>query len=199
MSDKDKKKESPLRLESIKKHSRIIAIISIVLGLILLFKPTATLSFLCILIGIALLVYGGISVITYFWGKEDSGTPVVVMGIVFLVLGLIFVIHPLWLISFIPVIVGIVTIVLAIFNISTAFGLKKYKRPNWKFPMIFGLITLILGIILVIHPLWLVSFIIRIMALIIVYCGIYNLYISVKLKKDLDYLKSMNIKDLDKE
>lgn len=164
-----------------KHHERLTGIILMVIGLILIFWPMSTLSGLCILVGWCLIVGGLLEVILGLAGSNKIYSSII-GGIIAIIVGIIFIIHPGFIITLLPKIIGIVMAVGgAVFLIRAL--VQKEKKAAEVAQIIGGAIAVILGLILVFHADTAVKLLMIILGLVIVYFGVMR-FISKKEEKN---------------
>lgn len=135
------------------------------MGIILLVFPQIALNVMCKIIGLFLVIYGVIKLLSYF-SKDlfelafqfDFG-----LGIVSLVLGVIMLFRIGRIIDILSVVVGIFVIVDAGLRIQTAFEAKRFGLSKWWLMLIMSLATAILGILLIVLPYQTTGIVVRLM------------------------------------
>lgn len=120
-------------------------------GLILLLIPGTLNKIIGILIGVALLVVGIIAIIKYTKEKEQGSNLNLVSGILYAVLGGIIIIYPYSIINLVTICLGVYLIINGLLKIKLAFMLKKIT-DKWIGTLVMGVITIILGLLLVFNP-----------------------------------------------
>ena len=164
-----------------KNHEKLTGIILMIIGLVLIFWPMSTLSGLCILVGWCLVIGGLLEVILGFAGSDKVYSSII-GGIIAVIVGIIFVIHPGFIITLLPKIIGIVMAVCgAIFLIRAL--VQKEKKAVEAAQIIGGAVAFILGLILVFHADTAVRLLMVILGIIIIYFGVMR-FISKKKEKN---------------
>lgn len=120
-------------------------------GLVLLLIPGTLNKLIGILIGVALLVVGVIAILKYIKDKENSGSLSLVSGILYAVLGGIIIIYPYSIINLVTICLGVYMIINGLLKLKLAFMLKNIT-DKWIGTLIMGIITIILGLLLVFNP-----------------------------------------------
>lgn len=126
-------------------------IIALIIGILLITMPGATISFLCILLGIFLLLNGLVTLIKAM--KSEKGKKILLIyGLICLFLGIILLTKPAFLIS-IFVIAFSLLILISGANQLVA-GIKATKTPVMAriLTVLTGLISMALGLALLIRP-----------------------------------------------
>ena len=126
----------------------------VVLGLVFLFWPELSLMTLCYAFGILTIVYGIVHLIGYF--VRDRLISVfrydLVIGIIAVALGIMMLIRPQYIVSILPILLGIFIILSSIMKIQNAIDLKRVDYPRWWLILVFALISIALGAILIWNP-----------------------------------------------
>lgn len=156
-------------MDKIRDNDRVAGIIMLIIGVILLVWPGATLSAFCRFLGIVMLIAGAAEVIMGIMGTRPPANTA--GGAIAAVLGVLFIWHPNVLLAILPVIIGIVTAVSGvILLVRVITGHEQGPAANAR--LIGGIITLILGLVLIFHPIAAVRLLMVIVGLILVYYGI---------------------------
>lgn len=137
------------------KNSIIVSSLLILLSLFLIFKPIDSINFIIIALGFIVTANGISHIFTYFTSPIEfrAFSFELVSGILGIVIGIIFISHPEWIHSFLPIIIGVWIIIESIINFQIALDLKRIVASHWSVMLILSIITAILGIIIIVHPL----------------------------------------------
>ncbi|MDO4282174.1 MAG: DUF308 domain-containing protein [Clostridia bacterium] len=141
-------------LKKFAKSSLVISLALIILALFLIFKPTESLNFIVIVVGIILAIVGLIHTISYFSASKEfkSLSFELIQGIVLISVGIIFIIKPNLINEFLASLVGAWIIIQSIIRFQFAFNLKAIENKNWSLMLILSIVTFILGIIIIFNP-----------------------------------------------
>jgi uncharacterized membrane protein HdeD (DUF308 family) len=128
----------------------VLGVITLVLGLIVTFYPSATLNVIAVLIGILLIVSGLFHLIRVFGNSESHRVWLGISGLLLIVIGVVLIRHLDLTVGIIGLIVGISWIVQGISALAASFsGAFQEGRGWWIF---FGIISLIGGIVITAVP-----------------------------------------------
>ncbi|HIV85528.1 MAG TPA: DUF308 domain-containing protein [Candidatus Monoglobus merdigallinarum] len=132
-----------------------MGVIFAVLGIICLIIPQLTIRFLTYAIA-AIIFIAGIFLIVSFFTKQHTvlGTPsgwTLFYGIVSAVLGIVLFFNPYIGDFVMAILLGSWLVISSISNIVSALRLKSSGLP-WGIPMIFSVLSLIIGILTILHP-----------------------------------------------
>ena len=97
------------------------------------------------------------------------------LGILCLVLGIILIFFSRAILSLLPVIVGIYTVVSGVFKLQTAFEAKRFGMNKWWGMLLISLVTIAIGVVLFLRPFSSAMLVIRFMGLAILADGIQDL------------------------
>lgn len=156
----------------------LAAILYIGFGLVLLIWPTTTGNIICFAFGMILLVYGAITIISFFVHDSRMGSYrfELVIGIVAAALGILFLVNPTFVLSVFPVILGLYIVVDASLNLKRALDLKKMAYGRWWVALILALVSMALGALILFRPGFIADFIIMIIGGVLIYNGIADLW-----------------------
>ena len=177
--------------------SLIISIIFIIIGLFLFIRPDVTIKTISYIVGIALLIWGIISIIRYF--KSDYGiNPFdfdLVYGVLVIIAGLYLVINTSALASVFPVILGIWIIINSVTKFQFSLVLKKLNKEDWKYTLLISFLTFIWGIVLLINPLKAALKVTQIIGIFIIIYAVLDIMDSFVLKKNEEDLNKIYIEN----
>lgn len=134
-------------------YSLITAILSIVVGLVLIFLPTVSNKIVGIIVGIIILIFGINSVYKYF---HRDGAKIyslnLVFGILYSILGVVIILYPYSVIDFVTVCLGLFIIINGATKINYGIWLKRGNEDSWLITLVTGIFLVILGIMVVFNP-----------------------------------------------
>ena len=129
------------------------AIITFIIGLVLVFLPDVSNRIVGALIGISCIGSGASSLYNYL--KRD-GAKLFALSIVFAVfyflLGLILIIYPYKVMSFVTICLGLYLIVKGAMKIDYAFWFKRGSEDSWLVTLVTGILLIVFGILLLVDP-----------------------------------------------
>ena len=162
--------------KSIKFNLLSSAILCIVLGIVLMVYPNASLTLVCRAVGAIVLITGLGFVGSYLRvGKTRwFGKIELVFGSIFAILGGFIVLYPLGVISIVPIVFGVLLIYHGIANMRQAFELHQYKDRGWWFPVLIAASTIVLGVVIMRNPFGTIEMLMRIIGACLLYDGLMN-------------------------
>ena len=120
-------------------------------GLIWLLIPGTLNKLIGILIGAALLITGILAIIKYTKENINGSNLNLVSGILYAVLGVIIIIYPYSIINLVTICLGVYLIINGLLKLKLSFVLKRVT-DKWIGTLVMGIITVILGILLIFNP-----------------------------------------------
>lgn len=161
----------------------IISLCFIVLGIALIMWPNTSLQLIVYFLGAIILCYGVAKIINYNVqnGEFKNGFDLIV-GIVFSVLGLLMVFFSDSVIELLTYIFGFYICVDGAINIQKSFDLKKFESGLWKFCLVLGSVTLVVGILFLCKPFDAANTLVIMMGIMFIYDGVVNLIMVMALK-----------------
>ncbi len=178
-------------LERIRRMELLMAVISLVLGIIMVIFPQKTMSVICYVIAAAILLYGVIDIISYFTSKSYEGnfSLTLLRGVVASVIGIIIFIRPDFLSTFIPIVLGILLIIDGITSIQKSVFLKNNNIYFWHVSMVESILTLALGIFVLINPLSADIAIITCLGVAFIWYGITSIWNYLYVQKKINFIR----------
>lgn len=132
--------------------SLLMGAASLVLGLIVSFHPTASLNVISVLFGLLMIFSGIFQLVAAVDGSERSRIWPAIAGILFILAGIVLLRHLDLTTALIGLFVGFTWIIQGVAALFAGFsGLGGSGRVRW-WPVVFGVISLIAGIVVVSVP-----------------------------------------------
>lgn len=140
------------KFKSMYRTSIIFSIILFLVGLFLLMKPEITLHAISYFVGIVLIIWGIIPIITFFSNKDKENYLEFsfICGVFSLLFGIIVMINPNIIGSIIPFLIGTWMIINGIIKLSYALTINKESSATSS--IIISVIILICGLLLIFNP-----------------------------------------------
>ena len=133
--------------------SIISAIITIIVGIVLLFLPNLSNKVVGIITGVIFIIFGITTAYKYL--KRDGAKIYslnLVFAILYLILGLVIIIFPFSVIEFVTVCLGLFLVVNGATEINYGLWLKRGGSKAWLVTLVAGIVLVILGIMIVFKP-----------------------------------------------
>jgi uncharacterized membrane protein HdeD (DUF308 family) len=126
----------------------LVGVLSIVAGVIVLFKPGDSLATLAVIIGIFLLVDGIFEMASAFMRSTRNRGMVALFGVLTAIVGVLLIRHPISGVAAVALLIGIWLIAAGVIRFATAF--EEPEHRTWH--AIAGVLELIAGIVIVSTP-----------------------------------------------
>lgn len=156
---------------SIRFHLLLAALGYIAVGAVMLFIPDQFLAVVCYVIGALLIAYGVIGMLMC-WKNRTIRMAKIFIGILTIAVGIFVIAQPKAFTAVLPIIFGLILLLDGILNLRHGIGLKKFGDPGFLSVIIVGVITVVLGAIVLIHPYGTAKFTLRIIGAALIYSGI---------------------------
>lgn len=172
-------------MKGVKANDTVSAVLCVILGFLLIIWPGTSTQVVCMVLGGVLAGYGVIQILMYLFAKEHTIylQGMLVLGIVFAVLGVWILLNPTGIIKAVPIIMGIIIIIHGLHNSGKGWELKKLGYESWWVAFLFGVLTIVLGVVLVVNPFTAVNTVVRVIGGIFVYNGVSDLWILSRIFK----------------
>lgn len=134
-------------------YSLIGAVITVAIGLVLLFLPNTSNKIVGIIIGINILINGINAIYKYF---HRDGAKLyslnLIFGILYSILGVVIILYPFTVVEFVSICLGIYILINGATKVNYALWLKKGNEDSWLIALATGIVLLILGLLVLFNP-----------------------------------------------
>lgn len=131
----------------------VIGICLLVLGLLFCLEPAFGLKLVTLITGWAFVIAAVVTLIDFFVHKQTRRHIDILYALLELILGLVILLNPAASLVVVLTIIGVVIIVTGIADIADAVQFKSVEGSRWGVWLALGIITLLLGVIVVLMPL----------------------------------------------
>lgn len=171
--------------KNLKANDTLAAVLCVVVGAVLIIWPGTSTQIVCMVFGGMLLVYGVIQILLYLFVKERTLylQGMLILGIVFSVLGAWILLRPEAIIAMVPIIMGVIIVIHGLHNAAQAVDLKKHGYERWWAALLCGVLTIVLGAVLIYNPFTVVNTVVRVIGGFLVYDGLSDMWILSRLFK----------------
>ncbi|MCM1189343.1 MAG: DUF308 domain-containing protein [bacterium] len=146
-------------MKRILQNEIISSLLMIVLGIILMVWPGAAMDIACMIIGCGLIIVGAISLIVLFVRQKKSGEEgvgkdsiiAIIKSVVMIVVGIILIAKMKTVVSILPFVIGVLIIVNSTVNVIQSI-LNRKQSGKWVVSLVIGLVTAVIGILMVADP-----------------------------------------------
>jgi len=126
----------------------LVGVLSIAVGITILFKPGDSLATLAVLIGIFILLDGILELAASLMHGTQNRGMVALLGALTAIVGVLLIRHPVQGVVFVALLIGIWLIVVGVIRFVAAFDLLENRAWN----LIAGLVELLAGVVIVSNP-----------------------------------------------
>lgn len=134
-------------------YSLITSILSIIVGLVLIFLPTVSNKVVGIIVGVIILIFGINAVYKYF---HRDGAKIyslnIVFGVLYSILGVVIILYPYSVMEFVTVCLGLFIIINGATKVNYGLWLKRGNEDSWLVTFVTGIFLVVLGIMVVFNP-----------------------------------------------
>nr|WP_326184264.1 DUF308 domain-containing protein [uncultured Oscillibacter sp.] len=169
----------------IKTNALVTAALYAVLGAVLLLWPELSTSVLCTALGLILLVCGLIDIAVFLRCRDGSlyAAAHLVIGVILAAVGVWLMARPTLVAVIIPRIIGVLICIHGVSDLGDAVTLRKNGSPRWTAALLLGLVTLVLGAVLVFDPFEAFTTVVRIIGVFLIYDGVSDIWITVQVSR----------------
>lgn len=165
------------------KEMTLTAILYALFGLVLCFLHANILIWATRFVGLLILLCGLYFFYIYLFDKASILYGPLFSGSLCAMIGLFFILAPESVLSFLPIITGLVLIFNSFVQLRKSILLKQYGYEDWLFSMLASFLILAAGIIILLKPIQTLSFILKIIGVCLIFEAIVLLITKHKLKK----------------
>ena len=181
-------------LKQIKWETILRSLLYVVLGIVAVVIPETMVKTLGYLIGILLIAVGAVSIICYLlreagqnYYRNDFG-----YGLVGIAVGVIFLNRVEWLISLLPLILGVMVLASGCGKLQEVIDMKRAGGDSWIVILIMAALNAAFGIVLIINPFKTALLLLQLVGVGLIFSGITDcvtlFYVKHKMKGYFDRL-----------
>ena len=185
-------------LKQVKWETLLSSSLYIVLGVVALVIPDTMVKTLGYLIGILLIVAGAVSMICYLlreasqnYYRNDFG-----YGLVGIAVGILFLYKVEWIISLVPVILGILVVASGCRKLQDVIDMKRLGYGNWVTVLILAAVNVVLGVALIANSLDAALLFLQLVVAGLIFSGVTDIatcfYLAKKAKGYFDDLSAVD-------
>ena len=166
--------------------SLVAALITIVVGLLLVFWPDLSVSLLCTVLGIASIASGVVYIIGWV-RKRRMGQPAfyILPGVILCALGLWLVTRPASVVKLIQYIFGAILIFHGVVDVQGALSLMRQHWNRWWLDMLLAAATAALGLVIILNPFGTFAALAMITGFALIFDGVSDLFLIHRLSSAL--------------
>jgi uncharacterized membrane protein HdeD (DUF308 family) len=173
------------KLKSLKWNYIIEALITVAIGIALIIRPQGSLEIMAKALAVLLTLAGIVMIISYFVYKERSIliSGGLALGIAIAAIGVWIFLNPSPFIDFVPRLFGVFIIASGLTNLSQTLSLIRYKYGLWWLSLIFGILTIVFGVVLLVNPKFVENILVTLIGLFLVFDGVTNIWTVSRVSK----------------
>lgn len=162
-----------------KTSSIIIAILSIILGIVLIIYKNTAANWFVKVVGILMIAAAVYYIISFFTraSKDTISRTNLVVGILLLILGIWFLTSSNVVLQVVQLIVGVIIIMQGILDLQAALAMKDNEYSNWGISLCLAFATIILGVLLIFLPFKTLDVLLVMLGIVLIFDGLSDLYI----------------------
>ncbi len=149
MSTEDQETPAGFIAASTWQATLFLGVVTVIIGLIVSFRPSGSLNVIAVLLGILMIISGIFHLIRVFDSAEQHRVWLGIAGLLYVVIGVVLIRHLHLTVALIGLIVGITWIVQGLTALFGGVAGSREGRGWWIF---FGIVSLIAGIVVVSAP-----------------------------------------------
>ena len=133
--------------------SIVVAIITILFGLMLLFMPSLSNKVVGVLVGISVLLAGLSSIYKYL--RRDGAkiySLSLIFGVILATIGVLLIAYPYSVIKFVTICFGLAIVVNGISKVNNAYWLKRGSEKSWANTLASGVLLAAIGLLVMFNP-----------------------------------------------
>lgn len=160
------------------------AIVTIALGVLLMWWPNRSMEFLCLLLGAAIAVIGVVYILGWL-AKRKAGVPsfFILPGVILCALGVWLMTSPDSVIMLIQYIFGAILVFHGLLDLQGVFALLRQKWPNWWIDLVMAAVTVALGVMILFNPFGTFAALVILIGVALVYDGVSDLVLIFRLSR----------------
>lgn len=140
-------------LKGIRNSIVATSVLYIIAGAVLILNPATALNMVCTLLGVLIVIYGAVRIISYFKsGSTYSGRFELFVGVILAAAGVFLLVCPHLVVSLIPIAIGIYILVDSITAIKKTLDMKALGFEKWWVSFLAALALAAFGAIMVFNP-----------------------------------------------
>lgn len=165
-----------------KKSGIVAAVISLIIGAVLLMRPESSILWMCTAIGVLIFGAGVVNLVSYFKGRGILSFLHIslIIGVVLSIVGLWMVLRPESVVSAVQYVFGAIILVKGLIDLQAAVDLYR-AGGNAKPGFIACAVTLALGVLILLDPFKSLALLVRIIGAVLAFNGVVDLYLIFSL------------------
>ncbi len=168
-------------ISEVKKFSLSTIVVSAVMGLLFLIFPQASIKYMSLFIGIALIIVGLIPIVTYFVNKDSRFS--LFLGVIVLIVGIVICAKYRQILSLIVAICGIFILASGVVDLFTGIKAALVSRIAGITTVVLSLVSIIFGIVAITKSAQLTNGIIQFIGVALILYAVLDLFAYFEVKR----------------
>ena len=172
-------------LQEQRRSSVIVALITMVLGAVLVVWPDRSVRLMCTLLGAALLICGLVYILGWLVRRREGGISAftLIPGVVLSGLGIWLMTSSDSVIALVQYVFGAVVIFHGVLDVQSSVSLMRQGAARWWLDLDLSALTLALGALILINPFGTFAALVTLIGLVLIYDGLSDLWIIHRLSR----------------
>ena len=168
-----------------KTNKLIGAVCLIAMGLVLFLWSGSAIEVICKVVAAIMAAAGIAVVVAFFFGRARvyGSSAGLFGGVTFLVMGMYLFFRPEILASLVPTIIGLIVLVTGLVDLSEGIRIARQRSGGTSAAVVIAALEIILGIIFVVHPIFIEKILMKLMAVVLIADGITDIWVMFQLGK----------------
>ena len=160
------------------------ALVTILLGVILIWWPDRSVNFLCMLLGVSIFITGIIYILGWL-ARRREGVPAffVLPGVILCALGIWLMTSPASVIKLIQYIFGAILIFHGVVDLQGSVALMRQRWGRWWVDLLLALLTVALGALILLNPFGTFAALVVLIGAALIFDGVSDLCIIWRLSR----------------
>ena len=168
-----------------RRSSIVAALVTILMGVLLIVVPERSIQLLCALLGGALMLTGVIYLFGWLSKRRESGFPVwfLLPGVILVALGLWLCTSPASVVLLIQYIFAAILLFHGVLDIQGAVSLMRRGWDRWWLDLLLAALTLLLGVLVIVNPFGATELLLTVIGVSLIFDGVSDLALIHRLTR----------------
>jgi uncharacterized membrane protein HdeD (DUF308 family) len=145
------------KLKKIRLHVSLSALLTVVLGVVIMLNPTSTVLLIAKAVGTIILIVGAVMILGGLFDSDGTRMGGIAVGAIIAIIGAWVLMSPEKAAAIIPAVVGVIMILQGIENAELAFSAKKARGRHWGINLLVAAANIAFGVLCITTGLGVVS------------------------------------------
>ena len=145
------------KLKKIRLHVSLSALLTVVLGVVIMLNPTSTVLLIAKAVGTIILIVGAVMILGGLFDSDGTRMGGIAVGAIIAIIGAWVLMSPEKAAAIIPAVVGVIMILQGIENAELAFSAKKARGCHWGMNLLVAAANIAFGVLCITTGLGVVS------------------------------------------